>query len=352
MKVPVIAHIIYSGPGGTADYIFNLIWGDVDKEYHHAIIFFGVDYTPDQLFQTARKVTDKLEIIQKASGFDSDAYARLKGYLRSLAPTAVTLHVNSLIHPLSSRLPDGCQLIYVEHQANHLKTRKELLWSALAQRRADKVVCLTQSYQDDLKRKLRFLFKPKKNYIIPTGIDLSLYVTQRDYSSVGKIGMVARINSFRDHDTFLQAFTSIHSQDVELHVAGDGPLLNDLRAKFNHPRIFFHGLLSSKEIIAFLKDLDIYVHASLGETSSLALMQAQAAGLPIIASDVAGINNFLTDKTAILIPPKNAEALKSALDLLISDQSLRTKLSTASNDYANKHCGHIQMTRSYLNLLE
>jgi len=352
MKVPVIVHIVYSGPGGTSDYVFNLIRGDKDHEFHHAIVFFGVEQCPDSLFQTARTVTDKLEIIQKAPGFDADAYARLKGFLRSACANGVTLHVNSLIQPLSSRIPEGAKLIYVEHQANHLKSRKEILWSVLAQRKADVVVSLTESYQEELKRKLRFLFKPAKNFIIPTGIDLDFYRTYRDYKGSSKIGMVSRINSLRDHDTLLRAFMEIDHPTAELHIAGEGPLLDELRGRYNHPRIFFLGLLSAKEISDFLKSLDIYVHASLGETSSLALMQAQSAGLPIIASDVTGINNFLNVKNALLVPSKETEPLKNAIGILMDDISLRKKLGESSQDYANTNCDHIAMTKAYLKLFE
>ncbi|MBK8495622.1 MAG: glycosyltransferase family 4 protein [Chitinophagaceae bacterium] len=58
--------------------------------------------------------------------------------------------------------------------------------------------------------------------------------------------------------------------------------------------------------MAFLQSLDIYVHASLGETMSTAIMQAMACKLPIVASDVNGINNMIIHgKTGILVPTHN-----------------------------------------------
>ena len=352
MPTSTLVHIVYSGMGGTSDYVFNLIRGDVDKEYTHTIVFFGVENCPDSLFNSAREVTKNIEVIVKTGGYDADAYARLKAILRRQKPSAVTLHVNSLILPIHSRLPEGCKLFFVEHQANHLKSRKEWLWSVLAQRRSDYVISLTEQYRQQLKKRLHFLFKPNKNKVIATGIELSAYRTERTYQNVRKIGMIGRVNSFRDQETLIKAFAGLNNPELELHIAGDGPLLKELISAYSNDTIIFHGMLSGTEVAKLLKELDIYVHASFGETSSLSIKQAQAAGLPIIASDVKGINNQLSEKNALFFKPGNVEELKVVLQQLIKEQDLRLKLGNASVAYAEKHLNAQRMTSEYINLID
>jgi glycosyltransferase involved in cell wall biosynthesis len=156
----------------------------------------------------------------------------------------------------------------------------------------------------------------------------------------------------KDHITLLKAFSILKkskkeaSQQLMLKIAGDGELKTELITIAEHLGIsgdvVFTGMLNEEQLTAFLGSLDIYVHASLGETMSTAIMQAMACGLPIIASDVNGINNMITDKIdGILVPAKNEQLLATALSILINDPLLRKSLAqnaftNAVNNYSNQ----------------
>ena len=83
---------------------------------------------------------------------------------------------------------------------------------------------------------------------------------------------------------------------------GDGDQKNELlkesAALQLTDRVEFTGMLAENELIDLMRSLDIYVHASMGETMSTAIMQAMASGKPIVASDVPGIKNMRS-------PPKH-----------------------------------------------
>ena len=139
------------------------------------------------------------------------------------------------------------------------------------------------------------------------------------------IGMQSRIISIKDHITLLTAFAIVKQSEyssgklLKLKIAGDGELkaeLIELAIKLGiNDDVIFTGMLQQADLIDFLQSLDLYIHASLGETMSTAMMQVMACGLPIIASDVDGINNMITKSvTGILVPPKNALLLAEAIN--------------------------------------
>lgn len=347
MEKHKVTHIVYSGLGGTADYVLNLIRGDIDQKFEHHIIFYGVEEVSAALLERSHNYAADVHCILKQVGIDKNALDQLSQLLTTINPKSVTLHVNSLIYHLPKRLPAATRLIFVEHQANHLKTRKEWLWSILAQRKADAVVSLTQEYQLQLRKKLRFLYKTTKNQLIPTGIVLSDYQKNIQDTSKVKFGMVSRINALKDHETLLAAFSGIENANAALHIAGNGELLERLRTKYNDPRIRYHGFIPQYEIPAFLGGLDVYVQASFGETSSIAVMQAQATGLPIIGSAVQGLRSVLTDDFAVLVPTKDVAAMKTALETFLDSSEKRTAAGKSALDYAHKHLSHIHMFETY-----
>ena len=346
-----ITHIVFSGLGGTTDYIFNLIKGDTKKKYHHHIFFFGIEAPQEDTLKAAREIASSVHITRKKRGLDRRAYKRISLAITALRPFAITCHVNSLILPLSIAFKHICPIIFVEHQANHLKSRKERLWSIMAQKRARFVVSLTEEYQINLAKLVKRFYRKEKNVIIKSGIVLDEYEKIKNQSGILRVGMVSRINDFRDHQTLLKAFKSLELENISLHIAGDGPLKEKLETQFQADNIYWHGTLNQLEIRELLSGLDIYVHASKGETSSMALMQAMASSLPIIASDVEGINNVLNNKNGLLVKVGNEEAMLNALKELIENQEKRNNLASKSNEYALANCDHKVMFNQYDKLL-
>jgi glycosyltransferase involved in cell wall biosynthesis len=249
------------------------------------------------------------------------------------------------------------KIVVRETQANHLKTKLEWVALKLAMRLADKVVFLSKEYAADVKHVIGRKYKEKKVAVIPNGLDLNLY---RPTTNIAKkefvIGMQSRLVAIKDHETLLQAFAILKRKFPEikllLKIAGDGDHRETLE-KLSHTlaineSVFFTGMLDEKELVNFLQTLDIYVHASLGETMSTAIMQAMACRLPVIASDVPGINNMIIDKkNGLLVPAKNADSMFNAFQLLMCDQEEKNKLADAAYTYAKGNLSNIVMFNSY-----
>lgn len=153
------------------------------------------------------------------------------------------------------------------------------------------------------------------------------------------IGMVARLDKIKDHDTLLRAFALLSNSEpqTELWIIGDGPLHGALvehagrlgisgRTKFLGRRTAIAALLGEIDIFAFSTTRD--------EGFGIALIEAMAAGVPIVASDIPACKEVLArGRAGLLVPPGNAEALACALAQLLGSDELRTKLSRAAADH-------------------
>ena len=109
-----------------------------------------------------------------------------------------------------------------------------------------------------------------------------------------KIGMVGRLHQHKDHETLIRAIALLPA-NYQLDLAGDGDKRNDLEALCQQlnvtERVQFHGLVS--DIPAFLSGLDMYVQSSHVEGFGLAAVEAMAAGLPVLSSDVPGLDEVI-----------------------------------------------------------
>lgn len=150
-------------------------------------------------------------------------------------------------------------------------------------------------------------------------------------SSALVIGNVGRLVSFKGHTYLIDAFAEMAKQyPMHLMLIGDGDLKNELEKQ-----VLLKGIDSQVHFLGFRDDLpmiyaalDIYVHPSLdhgGESFPLAVLQALASGLPVVASRVGDIPLMLdNEKNGYLVPPGNTEDLKSKLQQLIESESERT----------------------------
>ena len=111
--------------------------------------------------------------------------------------------------------------------------------------------------------------------------------------------------------------------------------------------VFFVGILNETQLVDFINSLDIYIHASFGETMSTAIMQAMACKKTIIASDVPGINNMIIqNKTGILVPVKEPDAIVNAVINLINNRELSHLLAENAFTFAKEnYSGSIMFNR-------
>lgn len=360
-----ILHALYSGLGGHGNVFFSMVKGDVNKQTDFEALFYGIEDVRKEYTEECAKNNIKFFFAKKRSRFDMSYYKLIGHYIKKSEPDIVFLHGSAYILPAKIAClfsKKKYKIIIRETQANHLKTKLQWITLSISMLLADKIVCLTDEFNEQISKKIKLIYKKKKVIVISNGIDLELYKPKEKNADGVEfyIGMQSRIVNIKDHITLLKAFAIVKKSStfsgkiIKLKIAGEGELKNQLVKLSNELAInndvIFTGMLNEQELIDFLHSLDLYIHASLGETMSTAIMQAMACGLPIIASDVNGINNMLTTTvTGILVPPKNELLLADSIINCINNPAQRQFLSQNAYEFAVNNFSNQTMFKKYYN---
>jgi glycosyltransferase involved in cell wall biosynthesis len=360
-----VVQILYSGLGGHSSVGFSLVEADTSKEFRHIIIFYGIEDMPLSSVEKCKELGIEWFFVKKHVGLDVSSQRQVISILNKTKPAVILLHSVNLIVPVFYyQLGKKARLIAVEHQPNHLKTKLEWIWSLLLMRLAARVVFLTDLYRSQMKEKLGMFFNDKKVHVVNNGININLFkplgAEASTISPDFKIGMLARLMATKDHSTLIRSFKLLLQNNntggqLQLHIAGEGEekvalekLVEELELTDS---VYFRGMIAEAGTVDFLNELDIYVHASLGETMSTSIMQAMACRKPVVASDVMGINNMIKDNnTGILVPAKDPSAMADAVANLLNDPVKSGTLAKNAFDFAVANYSNRRMLENYKSL--
>jgi len=234
---------------------------------------------------------------------------------------------------------------------NAFFTRMVILLERMASLAADKTVVLTGIEKDDL---LRYnIDAAEKVEVIKSGIDIGkLENIHIDHSAVIRkygieegsrlVGVIARLEKVKGCRYFLSAARIVAGKIPEARflVAGEGSLKSDLMklaAKYGiSGKVNFAGWSEyTPEIISLL---DILAIPSLNEAVGRVILEAGALSKPVVATAVGGIPEIVEDGvTGILVPPKDAEKMASAIIELLRDEGKRIEMGRASRRRVRRH---------------
>jgi glycosyltransferase involved in cell wall biosynthesis len=168
------------------------------------------------------------------------------------------------------------------------------------------------------------------------------------YNVTGDLILVA-VGMMRPGDkyaSYQQLANSLERLDTfanwQLLVVGDGDKAAQVRELFTSrnklaQRTFFAGEQSAEEIARILSTADICVWPAVGEAYGMALLEAQASGLPVIAGNLRGVPDVVRDgDTALLVPPDDPTAFATAVKRLLEDQDLRRSLGENAASFVAK----------------
>jgi len=345
-----ITQVLYSGLGGHGNVAFSLVRAarkqNDDRLFSN--IFVGIEPVLSAYQDDCDALGTPYDYVRARSGLPLIRWVMFLVSLSRMKPDVILLHSVKLIVPayLYTKLTRA-RLIAIEHQVNDLKRKSEWTASRLLMKLADKVIVLTPAYYDGLKQRLNDRFNDSKTTIIPNGIDTDLFSPgdlQAKPTSVIRIGMASRLTDNKRHDELIEAFETlcaIHPEKSwQLSLAGDGETMGTLKAAASQTnvgdKVTFEGFLDQTALRNWFGTLDIYVHASDGETLSTSLLQALAMGLPIVGSDVPGINNLLCqdDKEHGLLAPNGAPDKLAAALYQAAQPDIAAPLSKNARDLA------------------
>ncbi len=154
-------------------------------------------------------------------------------------------------------------------------------------------------------------------------------------------------------EVLLAAFARL-DLDVELWVAGEGPDTHRLRSLHDgDARIAWLGRIDEADKVARLRGASVFCAPSLhGESFGVVLIEAMAAGTPVVASALDGYRNVATDDVdSVLVPPGDADALAGALRRVLADHHLADRLVRAGDQRAD-HFAMSRLADEYVALYE
>jgi glycosyltransferase involved in cell wall biosynthesis len=151
---------------------------------------------------------------------------------------------------------------------------------------------------------------------------------------------VGRLAEQKGHRFLLEAMPAILAEhpDARLLLAGDGHLRSTLqtRAAPFGGHVSFLGV--REDIPALIAHADLFVFPSLWEGQGNALLEAMAVGVPIVATDIPSTRETVTDgEHALLVPPGDAAALSAAVNRVLADPDLATRLADAARIRAHDY---------------
>jgi glycosyltransferase involved in cell wall biosynthesis len=199
---------------------------------------------------------------------------------------------------------------------------------------------------------------PDRSHVITNGIDLSLFKTNRElkkHSSKVIICCVARLSPQKNIPLLIQAGTILQDKgyDYSLWIIGDGSERDKLKelVKQNNliDKVIFWG--NQPNVAKFLQQSDIFVLPSYYETHPLAIMEAQAAGLPCVLSSV-GDHEFMTSnpQCGYIFESGDIASCVNFLEKLIFSPELRLQLGNNAQKKAQQEYDMAMMIEKYDNL--
>lgn len=161
------------------------------------------------------------------------------------------------------------------------------------------------------------------------------------------IGFCGRIGREKDLPTLLKAFRRLQRKhEITLLIVGSGL---DVKA-FRNPRIKLTGAVDN--VVPYLQAMDIFVLPSLTETSSLATMEAMSCALPVIATPVGAIKDYIEDGVnGFLFPRQDVDTLVEKLNALLKSPKARETVGAAARQTIIKRHSWEQVSSEILRIL-
>ena len=208
-------------------------------------------------------------------------------------------------------------------QLQHILLRP--FWKRII-RNSERIITPSDYLQDLIKKSID-LKKTDSIKTIPNGVYLNSFKPGKKKKSILMVSRLVPRKGFQHVIKAMQG-TGI-DRKYEINIVGDGPMLNELKklSKELNVKIKFWGWLdnNSKEIKKLYAESSIYILPSSKENSSIALLEAMAAKMAIITTNISGCPETVGD-AAILVRPESPEDIRNALLKITNDEALEKSL--------------------------
>jgi len=209
--------------------------------------------------------------------------------------------------------------------------------------------------------------KADRIMVIHNGVDLGKYTGYTDIKSkkrelglppsVPIVGTVGELSPVKGHKYLLKAAAIVlkGSPHVKFLIVGDGHLRKNLESQCKELGIEQSVILLGfrNDVAELLKIMNIFTLTSISEGLSLAILEAMAAGKPVVATDVGGNSEIIVDdETGFLVPPRNPDAIASKIMLLLENEEIARDMGKRAQKRVEERFSLERMVKTYEELYE
>lgn len=185
---------------------------------------------------------------------------------------------------------------------------------------------------------------PERFHVIPLGFDLEPFLSIDARSNALRsllripedaplVGVLGRLAPIKNHRALIAACVSLPG--VHLAILGDGELRSELedvaRASGHGDRIHFLGWRT--DVAACLADMDVVALTSLNEGTPVSLIEAAAAGKPVVSTDVGGVRSVVVDGSTGVLTTTAPEVVARAIGMVLRDREMATSMGHAAREH-------------------
>lgn len=323
--------------------------------------------------EAAGQLRDEVRCIDLGKGDKADRFMPLKlaRVIRRERPDIVHSQSWSGVDTaLATLLTPGVKLVHSEHGRNYPHWQRQPLLRRLARRGvyhlADAVVAISGEVRDFYCGQTGF--PAERVQVIPNGIDVRR-MNEADARGIREelciapddfvIGTVARLDLTKDTMTLARAFAAIalpqRYSNLKLLIVGDGEeraKLEEFVRRMNLDCIvIFAGM--RREAPRLLQAMDVFALSSVSEGMPLTVLEAMAARLPVVATNVGALPELVEEgKTGFLVPIRHAAAMSDKLEVFLTNRQLARTFGEAARRKVEREFSLERMLGSYAELYE
>jgi sugar transferase (PEP-CTERM/EpsH1 system associated) len=343
-----VTHVVLGlATGGLETVVLNLVRHSTRDRFAHRVVCLR---EPGDLAPLVEAVGAPVEAL-RARGRVRTSVKLVRSLLRT-RPHVLHTH-NPLPHQLGAiarvalRLP---VLVHTKHGRNFPHDPWAVRVGRWSSRASDVVVPVSQDAADVARGVERV--PASKILVIPNGVDTARFRPPAAPRTAACAVTVARLDPVKDIPGLLEAVAIVRRRrpDFRLAVVGEGPdrpRIEEARRRLGLVEAV--SLLGSRsDVPERLAEASVFLLGSVSEGISMTLLEAMAAGLPIVATDVGGNGEVVAHgETGVLVPPRDPSALADAVTGLLADPARLAAMGTAGRRRAEERFSVEAMVRRY-----
>jgi len=351
--------------GGTEQALLNLLSG-LDRRQWRPIVFHHDEPGLAPLLEGARTLDVKLRAVPRQDKMGrAAATVTLFRELRAERPTIFHAHLNwqsgcrlGVVVAAAARVP--VRVATVQLFVDLPRSLSLYVWRRIVTAGVDRYIAVSR----ELGKRLETSGVPgNKIQVVHNGIPSERYARPAPPQELRRrlagdmcrkiVFTAARLHAQKGHHVLLQAATLVPNAVFVL--AGDGPDRDELERQARRlglgDRVLFLGY--RQDIADLLATCDVFVLPSLYEGLPLSILEAMAAGRPVICSAIGGSNEAVSNgDTGLLVQPENPTELASAINMMLSNPDLGQRLAGAAKTRVMKEFSATRMAESNMQIYE